>query len=368
MSTVQETRATSEPLARFALGARSSASAPTGSSAKPIVVVKDLVKVYDPDIRAVDGISFHVDRGEIFGFLGPNGAGKSTTIKVLTTLLRRTSGEALVDGIDVDREAAKVREVIGYGAQDVGVDDDLTGRENLRLQCRFYHISRHETPARVEEVLKAVGLEDAADRRARTYSGGMRRRLDLAMALISRPKLLFLDEPTTGLDPQNRIAVWDYIKRLNAAGMTIFLTTQYMEEADRLCDRIAIIDLGKIVASGTPASLKAGIGADVIQLALKPEDGRNAKDIAREALRRLPEVQDVQNYDGGVTVYAKNGPALVPQVVRMLDDAGVQISQLTLSAPSLDDVFLKHTGHQLRVEEVKPPSRMAWRRGGRRPR
>ena len=368
MSTVQEAPATSEPLERFAPAARSSASGPTRSSAKPIVVVKDLVKVYDPDIRAVDGISFHVDRAEIFGFLGPNGAGKSTTIKVLTTLLRRTSGEALVDGIDVDREAARVREVIGYGAQDVGVDDDLTGRENLRLQCRFYHISRNETPERVEEVLKAVGLEDAADRRARTYSGGMRRRLDLAMALISRPKLLFLDEPTTGLDPQNRIAVWDYIKRLNEAGMTIFLTTQYMEEADRLCDRIAIIDLGKIVASGTPASLKAEIGADVIQLALKSQDGRSAKDVAREALRRLPGVQNVQNYDGGVTVYVKNGPALVPQVVRMLDDAGVQISQLTLSAPSLDDVFLKHTGHQLRVEEVKPPSRMAWRRGGRRPR
>ena len=368
MSTVQEASATPAAITTFSGGKRPSGKVPAGPSSKSIVTVTDLVKVYDPNIRAVDGISFHVERGEIFGFLGPNGAGKSTTIKVLTTLLRKTAGEAFVDGFDVDRDASKVREVIGYGAQDVGVDDDLTGRENLRLQCRFYHIARHETPARVDEVLKAVGLEEAADRRARTYSGGMRRRLDLAMALISRPKLLFLDEPTTGLDPQNRIAVWEYIKRLNDAGMTIFLTTQYMEEADRLCDRIAIIDLGKIVASGTPASLKAEIGADVIQLALKAQDGRNAKDVAREALRRLPGVVNVQNYDGGVMVYAKNGPALVPQVVRMLDDAGVQIGQLTLSAPSLDDVFLKHTGHQLRVEEVKPPSRMAWRRGGRRTR
>jgi ABC-2 type transport system ATP-binding protein len=186
----------------------------------------------------------------------------------------------------------------------------------------------------------------------------MRRRLDLAMALISRPKLLFLDEPTTGLDPQNRIGIWNYIKSLNDQGMTIFLTTQYMEEADRLCDRLCIIDHGKIVAEGTPAELKAEIGADVIQIALKSDGRKNPNDVAREALRRIPGVQEVQDYDAGVTVYAKNGPSLVPQLVRMLDDVGVQISQLTLSAPSLDDVFLKHTGHQMRVEEVKPPSRM----------
>jgi len=352
--------------------AQAKATAATVVTAAPkvdaIVVVRDLHKTFEPDVKAVDGISFHVKRGEIFGFLGPNGAGKSTTIKILTTLLQKTSGRAVIDALDVDTEPAKIREIIGYAAQDVGVDDDLTGRENLRLQAKFYHIPRGEIEARVDYILKTVGLVEGADRRSATYSGGMRRRLDLAMALISKPKLLFLDEPTTGLDPQNRIGVWNYIKSLNEQGMTIFLTTQYMEEADRLCDRLCIIDHGKIVAEGTPAELKAEIGADVIQVALKSDGTKDAHDVSREALRRIPGVQEVKDYDAGVTVYAKNGPSLVPQLVRMLDDVGVQITQLTLSAPSLDDVFLKHTGHQMRVEEVKPPSRMPWgarRRPGR---
>jgi daunorubicin resistance ABC transporter ATP-binding subunit len=332
--------------------------------AEAILLVKDLQKTFPPDVRAVDGISFYVKRGEIFGFLGPNGAGKSTTIKIVTTLLQKTAGTVYVDGLNLDDTPAKIREIIGYAAQDVGVDDDLTGRENLRLQSRFYHIPRPEIEPRVNLIIKTVGLDDAADRRAGTYSGGMRRRLDLAMALISKPKLLFLDEPTTGLDPQNRISVWNYIKSLNEQGMTIFLTTQYMEEADRLCDRLCIIDHGKIVAQGTPASLKAEIGADVIQIALKSDGVKNVRDVAREALRRLPGIQEVQNYDAGVMVYAKNGPSLVPQIVRMLDDVHVQITQLTLSAPSLDDVFLRHTGHQMRMEEVRPPSRMIW--GARR--
>ncbi len=327
-----------------------------------ILVVKNLKKFFPPDVKAVDGISFYVKRGEVFGFLGPNGAGKSTTIKVVTTLLQKSEGTVFVDGLDLQSKPAQIREIIGYAAQDVGVDDDLTGRENLRLQSRFYHIPRAEAEDRVNLIIKTVGLADAADRRAGTYSGGMRRRLDLAMALISKPKLLFLDEPTTGLDPQNRISVWNYIKSLNEQGMTIFLTTQYMEEADRLCDRLCIVDHGKIVAQGTPASLKAEIGADVIQIALKADGAKNVKDIAREALRRISGIQEVQNYDAGIMVYAKNGPSLVPQIVRMLDDVGVQIGQLTLSAPSLDDVFLKHTGHQMRMEEVKPPSRMIWGR------
>ncbi len=327
-----------------------------------IVVVKDLRKTFDPDVKAVDGISFYVQRGEIFGFLGPNGAGKSTTIKILTTLIQKTDGRVVVDGLDVEEDPAKIREIIGYAAQDVGVDDDLTGRENLRLQCKFYHLPRGEIDARVDLILKKVDLVEAADRRAGTYSGGMRRRLDLAMALISKPKLLFLDEPTTGLDPQNRIAVWNYIKSLNEQGVTIFLTTQYMEEADRLADRLCIIDRGKIVAKGTPAELKAEIGADVIQIALKSDGTKNVKDVAREALLRVPGVLEVQDYDAGVAVYGKNGGTLVAQIVRMLDDAGVPITQLTLSAPSLDDVFLKHTGHQMRVEEVKPAGRTPWTR------
>ncbi len=334
----------------------------TISKAEAILLVKDLKKTFPPDVKAVDGISFYVKRGEVFGFLGPNGAGKSTTIKIVTTLLQKTAGTVYVDGLNLEEDPAKIREIIGYAAQDVGVDDDLSGRENLRLQARFYHIPRPEIEPRVDLIINTVGLADASERRAGTYSGGMRRRLDLAMALISKPKLLFLDEPTTGLDPQNRISVWNYIKSLNEQGMTIFLTTQYMEEADRLCDRLCIVDHGKIVAQGTPASLKAEIGADVIQIALKSDGAKNARDIAREALRRLQEVQEVQNQDAGISVYAKNGPTLVPQIVRLLDDAGVQIAQLTLSAPSLDDVFLKHTGHQMRTEEVRPPSRMIWGR------
>ncbi len=341
---------------------RASPTTRTITKADAILLVKDLKKTFDPDVRAVDGISFYVKRGEIFGFLGPNGAGKSTTIKIVTTLISKSAGTVYVDGINLEDKPAKIREIIGYAAQDVGVDDDLSGRENLRLQCRFYHIPRAESESRVQKIIDTVGLSDAADRRAGTYSGGMRRRLDLAMALISKPKLLFLDEPTTGLDPQNRISVWNYIKSLNEQGMTIFLTTQYMEEADRLCDRLCIVDHGKIVAHGTPASLKSEIGADVIQIALKEDKARNVRDAAREALRRIQGVQEVQNYDAGVAVYAKNGPSLVPQIVRMLDDVGVQISQLTLSAPSLDDVFLKHTGHQMRLEEVRPPSRVIWAR------
>ena len=268
----------------------------TAARTETILLVKDLKKTFPPDVRAVDGISFHVKRGEIFGFLGPNGAGKSTTIKIITTLILKTAGAVSVDGLNLDDEPAKIRGIIGYAAQDVGVDDDLSGRENLRLQCRFYHVPHGEIPARIDEIVKTVGLEEAADRRAGTYSGGMRRRLDLAAALISRPKLLFLDEPTTGLDAQYRIAVWNYIKALNDQGMTIFLTTQYMEEADRLCDRLCIIDHGKIVAEGTPASLKADIGADVIQIALKEDRARNVRDVSREALRRIPGVQEVQMY------------------------------------------------------------------------
>jgi ABC-2 type transport system ATP-binding protein len=363
---IQESLAPSPAFTKSAT--KAAATSVSGSEvitkADAILLVKDLKKIFEPNVRAVDGISFDVKRGEVFGFLGPNGAGKSTTIKIITTLLQKTAGSVVADGLNLDEEPAKIREIIGYAAQDVGVDDDLTGRENLRLQARFYHIPRAESESRVNLIIKTVGLEEAPDRRAGTYSGGMRRRLDLAMALISKPKLLFLDEPTTGLDPQNRISVWTYIKSLNEQGMTIFLTTQYMEEADRLCDRLCIIDHGKIVAEGTPASLKAEIGADVIQIALKSDGTRKVQDLAREALRRIPDVQEVKNYDAGVTVYAKSGPSLVPQIVRMLDDVGVQISQLTLSAPSLDDVFLKHTGHQMRSEEVRPPSRIMW--GARR--
>ncbi len=331
-----------------------------------IIEVADLTKVYPPNIVAVDKISFHVERGEIFGFLGPNGAGKSTTIKVLTTLLRRNGGSAMVDGHDPEKEPDVVRRLIGYAAQEVGIDDDLTGRENLRLQCRLYHLSSGIIEGRVSELLKTVDLEEAADRRAGTYSGGMRKRLDLAAGLIHRPKLLFLDEPTTGLDPQNRRAIWGHIQRLNDEGTTIFLTTQYMEEVDRLADRLCILDHGRIVAEGTPSSLKADIGADVVRVALRENGNPDVRKAALAALGRLAGVKEIQEYEGGLAVYANEGSSLVPEIVRTLDGAGIGIAQLTFSAPSLDDVFLKHTGHQMRVEEVKPPSRTMMFRARRR--
>ncbi len=321
-----------------------------------IVTVKNLTKVFEPNIRAVDGISFNLERGEILGFLGPNGAGKSTTIKVITTLLQKTSGKVVVDGLDLDRDPAKIRAIIGYASQEVGVDDDLTGRENLRLQCKLYHVPGGEVDSRVDELLKTMDLTEAAGRRAGTYSGGMRKRLDLATALIHKPKLLFLDEPTTGLDPQNRRAVWEYIKSLNASGMTIFLTTQYMEEADRLADRLSIIDRGHIVAKGTPSALKAEIGADVVQLTLEEDGGSDVRAKAREALLNLAGVKEIKEFDGSIAVYSQSGSTLVPQIVRTLDGAGAVITQLTLSVPSLDDVFLKYTGRKMRTEEVKPPS------------
>lgn len=325
-----------------------------------IVAVKDLRKTFDPDVKAVDGISFEVERGEIFGFLGPNGAGKSTTIKILTTLLSRTAGNVAIDGMDPAHQGGNVRKIIGYTAQDTAVDDALTGRQNLELVCGLHHMRSAEARAKTEELLKAVDLVEAADRKAGTYSGGMRKRLDLACGLIGSPKLLFLDEPTTGLDPQNRQALWTYIEGLNAAGTTIFLTTQYMEEADRLADRLCIIDHGQIVAEGTPAALKAAIGADVVRVGLVAAPEEMPRAAARTAIGGIKGIQEIQDTDGGIAVYAKDAPALVASIVRALDEAKVEIRELSLSHPSLDDVFVKHTGRKMRVEEVKPKSRMGF--------
>ena len=332
-----------------------------------IIHVENLVKVYDPDIRAVDGISFEVRRGEIFGFLGPNGAGKTTTIKVITTLIKKTLGTAIVDGIDVDKDPAGIRKIIGYAAQEVGIDDELTGRENLRLQCALYHLPKEERDGRISEMLKAIDLEEAADRRAGTYSGGMRKRLDLAMALIPHPKVLFLDEPTTGLDPQNRAAVWDYLRGLNEQGMTIFLTTQYMEEADRLADRLCIIDHGHIMAEGTPASLKGSIGADVVTLSFKENGTPNPNAAAKAALARIHGIREIQEVDGGIAIYAQDAPALIQQIVLALNDAHLDIAELTLTHPTLDDVFMKYTGRKMRTEEVTPQRRTPWGARRRRP-
>ena len=328
-----------------------------------IITVNNLVEVYSDGTKAVDDISFNVKEGEFFGFLGPNGAGKSTTIKILTTLLRKTSGSAIVAGHDLDKEPKEIRKLIGVQSQETAVDGDLTGKENLMLQGHFQQLPGPELKQRVNELLKLVELEDAADKRARNYSGGMKKRLDLATALVHRPKLLFLDEPTTGLDPQSRAAIWAYLEKLNKEeGTTIFLTTQYMEEADRLCRQLSIIDFGKIVASGSPAELKRQVGADSIKLSLEncAKDKPNAKDI----LSSLEGVTNVIDSEECLTVYAKNAGLIVADIVRAFDTSDIRLSSVSFSSPTLDDIFLQHTGRRIRPEElVKTPSVML---GGRR--
>ena len=328
-----------------------------------IITVSNLVEVYSDGTKAVDNISFNVKEGEFFGFLGPNGAGKSTTIKILTTLLRKTSGSAIVAGHDLDKEPKEIRKLIGVQSQDTAVDGDLTGRENLMLQGHFQQLPSAELKERVNELLKLVELEDSANKRARNYSGGMKKRLDLASALVHRPKLLFLDEPTTGLDPQSRAAIWAYLEKLNKKeGTTIFLTTQYMEEADRLCRQLSIIDLGKIVASGSPAELKRQVGADSIKLSLEncTRDKPNAKDI----LGSLKGVTKVLDSEECLTVYAKNAGLMIADIVRAFDSNGIRLASVSFSSPTLDDIFLQHTGRRIRPEElVKTPSVVF---GGRR--
>ena len=328
-----------------------------------IISVKGLVEIYSDGTKAVDDITFSVKEGEFFGFLGPNGAGKSTTIKILTTLLRKTSGNVTVAGYDIEKQAAAIRKIIGVQSQETTVDGDLTGRENITLQGHFHQMNSDEIKKRVNELLGLVGLEEAAEKRARNYSGGMKKRLDLATALIHKPKLLFLDEPTTGLDPQSRAAIWSYLEKLNKdEGITIFLTTQYLEEADRLCKRLSIIDSGKIVASGSPAELKHEIGADSIRISLEncPRDGPKAK----ELIQSMTDVTEILDSEECLTVYAKNAGLLIADIVRALDSSDIRLSSVTFSSPSLDDVFMKHTGKRIRTEElVKAPSRMF---GGRR--
>lgn len=328
-----------------------------------IIDVKDLVLVYSDGTKAVDDISFSVQEGEFFGFLGPNGAGKSTTIKILTTLLRKTSGSVTVAGYDIFDGAAEIRKIIGVQSQETTVDGDLTGRENLELQGHFYQMNSDEIKTRVNELLKLVELESAAEKRARNYSGGMKKRLDLATALIHKPKLLFLDEPTTGLDPQSRSTIWTYLEKLNKEeGITIFLTTQYLEEADRLCKRLSIIDYGKIVASGSPAELKREIGADSIRISLEncKKDGPKAKEIIQSMIG----VTEIIDSEECLNVYAKNAGLLIADIVRALDSSDIRITSVTFSSPSLDDVFIKHTGRRIRAEDLVKAQSAVW--AGRR--
>ncbi len=318
----------------------------------PAIQVENLVKTYGDGTQAVKGISFGVEDGEFFGFLGSNGAGKSTTIKILTTLLRKTSGSANVAGLDIDHEAQKIRKLIGVQMQDTVIDEDLTGRENLMLQGHLQQMRGDVLKERVNELLKIVDLGDAADKRSAYYSGGMKKRLDLASTLVHQPKILFLDEPTTGLDPQSRASVWEYLRQLNQSGITIFITTQYLEEVDRLCRRLAILDHGEIVAQGTPSELKSEIGADRVTLGFENGNPSAAKDRAKQVLSGLGGITEIVDSDEGIVIYAKNGGFLIPDIVRAFDGARIKLSSIGVSSPTLDDVFLKHTGRRIRPEEL----------------
>jgi ABC-2 type transport system ATP-binding protein len=307
------------------------------------IVVSGLVREFKKGPRAVDGIDLHVDAGEIYGFLGPNGAGKSTTVLMLTTLLPPTAGSATVGGYDVVKEGPKVRSVIGAALQEAALDPMLTGRDHLRLQSTLQGLDRGERKARATELLERVGLTEAADRKVGGYSGGMKRRLDLALALVHRPRILFLDEPTTGLDPQSRTALWDEVGRLSREeGVTVFLTTQYLEEADVLADRVGIIDHGRIVAEGTPASLKAEIGLPSVHATPVEDDDRD-----RLVTVLAPFGESLGDGSRDVVVRLREGLAGLPAVVRAVDDAGLTLASLEIQAPSLDDVFLAKTGRSL---------------------
>jgi ABC-2 type transport system ATP-binding protein len=311
----------------------------------PAIVVEGLERSFD-DVLAVQGVDLAVEEGEIYGFLGPNGAGKTTTVRILTTLLLPTGGRATVAGHDVVKQARAVRATIGVALQEAALDPLMTGRELIRLQATLQGLPSAAGKQRADDLLERVDLVGAADRRVGTYSGGMQRRLDLAAALVHEPRVLFLDEPTTGLDPVSRKTIWEEVRALNDEGTTVFLTTQYLEEADQLADNVAIIDSGKIVAEGTPDSLKTEIGNPHIQLHLAAGSIAEAEEVCARLGKLLPPV------DGRtVLVEVENGAADIPRVVRALDEAGIAVESLELVRPTLDDVFVAKTGHHLEKDE-----------------
>jgi ABC-2 type transport system ATP-binding protein len=322
---------------------------PGVDNASIAVEARSLQRTFKGGVEAVRGIDLAVSEGEVFGFLGPNGAGKTTTVRMLCTLLPPTAGSARVAGVDVVDDPAEVRRRIGVALQEIGLDPVQTGRELLELQCGLYGIRGASGRARTSELLELVGLTDAADRRTKTYSGGMKRRLDLASALVHSPSVLFLDEPTTGLDPASRLTVWDELRRINAAGTTVFLTTQYLEEADKLCDRLAIIDAGQIVAEGTPERLKADMGHDVVSVVLNGADAL----ATQAALGELPGLERVVAEPDALALYVDDGAASIAEIVRRLDRERIAVGGIAVARPSLDDVFLKATGRRLEGEEVE---------------
>jgi len=302
------------------------------------------------DLKAVDDVSFSVDDGEIFGFLGPNGAGKSTTMMILTTLLKPTSGLATVAGYDVVSSPKKVRENIGFVQQEITVDEYLTGRENLFLQAKLNHIPNDQIASRIDDVLDLIDLSDKQDQAVIGYSGGMRKRLDIAGGLLHRPKVLFLDEPTVGLDIQTRRKIWEYIKNIHTEfNMTIFLSTHYMEEADQLCDRIAIMDHGKIQAIDKPENMKNALGQEVITIGL---DKTFIQSDFIEKLQAIPQIRDIKIKDEQITVYASQGTIVIPKIFQISQENNISVNSLSLTRPTLDDVFISYTGRELRDDST----------------
>ena len=317
------------------------------------IEARGLVKIYGGDVRALDGVSLAALPGTVFALLGPNGAGKSTTVKILTTLSRPNAGEAWVAGFDVVKQPAKVRLAIGAVAQKSGLDPEATGRENLILQGRVYGMRGGALRARAQELLERFGLDEAADRTVRTYSGGMHRKLDVAIGLMHRPQVLFLDEPTTGLDPEARVDMWHEIARLAGdEGLTILLTTHYLEEADRLAQRLAIVDRGKVVADGTPDELKGELRGDAIAVELEEQapDGE-----IRRALDKVPELHDIVVEARALRARADNGARAVPAVLGALEAEGAKVASVTVSRPSLDDVYLRYAGRSFSEADKEVP-------------
>ncbi|MEM3000172.1 MAG: ATP-binding cassette domain-containing protein [Candidatus Bathyarchaeia archaeon] len=328
-----------------------------------VIQVEGLTKIFNKNLIAVDHISFSVKQGEIFGFLGPNGAGKTTTINMLITVLKPTSGKASILGYDIAKEANAVRYSIGVVPQEYTADEDLTGIENILLCADLYGIPREVSKRRAEELLELVELTKFKDKKVQTYSGGMRRRLELACGLINRPKVLFLDEPTLGLDVQTRAATWNYIKKLKKEfGMTLFMTTHYLEEADALCDRIAIIDHGRIVVIGTPDELKENLGGDIITLSIKQD-----ADITN-FVKKVERVKEVKKDDGMYLIKSENGEITAPLIIEALRKEGYVVTKLSLSKPTLNEVYLQYTGRSIRDAEESPEAVFAQRHTMRRAR
>ena len=312
------------------------------------IETKSLTKSFG-DLTAINDISFSVEKGEIFGFLGPNGAGKSTTMMIFTTLLKPTSGHALISGFDVMTNAKQVRENIGYVQQESTVDEYLSGRENLILQAKLNHIPKGEINKRIDEVLELIELVDKQDQAVVTYSGGMRKRLDIAGGLLHRPRVLFLDEPTVGLDIQTRRKIWEYIKKIHTEfDMTIFLTTHYMEEADKLCDRIGIIDGGKIQVIDTPENMKNALGNEVISIVIEEGDHHNS---FLSEIREIEFVKKISEDGFKLTLFASNGTEVIPKIFQISSKLDVKITSISLTQPTLDDVFISYTGHEIRDDD-----------------